>query len=97
MDRQDRSVKWRFVTADMQLKQGRCELIYAFLSPSGASTANDIYDGISTNGDRIVRLEAAGETGLPFNPPTPIPCNKGLFVDVGTNTTGILVIWRDLE
>lgn len=87
---------WAYVTADRLLQQGPCELLYAYLVPSGASTVNYIRNGVDANGDLIVCLESAVVTGHPFKPPKPIYCDKGLWVDVGTNTTGIFVQWRNL-
>lgn len=73
-----------------------CELIAAYLVVSAASIDSAIYNGADTSGDKILALESAAITNLPFEPPVPIYCSKGLFVDVGTSVTGILVIWRNL-
>jgi hypothetical protein len=87
---------WAWVTGDRKLTDRECELVAAYLVVSAASTDSHLYNGIDTNGDKIVTLEAAVATTQPFEPPVPIYCSKGIFVDVGTSVTGILVIWRNL-
>lgn len=87
---------WAWVTADQKLSSGPCNLLYAYLVVSAASTDSHLYDGQNDQGDRVVTLESAVATGHPFRPPAPIFCRKGLYVDVGTNVTGIFVQWEDL-
>lgn len=87
---------WRWCEKDQVLTRSPCELVYAHLVVSAASTDSYLYDGENTSGEKIVPLVAAAVTGLEFRPPVPIYCRRGLFVDVGTNVTGILVQWREL-
>ena len=88
--------QWDYVTADRILGKGPCEVLYANLVPSGASTVNYLKDGVDTNGVTIVCLECAVVTNLEFKPPKPFYCSQGLWVDIGTGTTAILVQWRKL-
>ena len=94
---ESKDVQWRFCTTDQLLSYGPCELVYANLVVSAASTDSYLYDGENASGTRIVPLVSAAVTNMPFAPPVPIYCRKGLYVDVGTNVTGILVAWRDLK
>lgn len=87
---------WEWVTADMLLSHGPCELLYANLVPSGATTDSVLYDGESASGKHIVTLKAATVRCMPFAPKVPIYCRRGLYVDVGTSVTGIFVQWREL-
>ena len=87
---------WAWVTADRLLSTGPCELLFAYLVVSAASTDTHLYDGANTSGDKIVTLEAAAATGHPFKPKEPLYCRRGLYVDIGTNVTGVLVQWREL-
>jgi hypothetical protein len=91
-----KEISWRWCTTDQVLSQGPCELISAHLVVSAGSTDSYLYSGTSTGGELIVALAAAAVTGLPFTPPEPVYCPRGLFVDVGTNVTGIFVQWRNL-
>jgi len=93
---ESKEYSWAWVTADRVLTDRECELIYAYLVPSGATTNSVLYNGTNTSGDAIVTLEAAVVTGHPFKPGVPVYCRKGLYVDVGTNVTGIFVQWRNL-
>lgn len=93
---ESKEYSWAWVTVDQCLRQGACELLAAYLVPSGATTDSALYDGENTSGKLIATLVQAVVTNLPFEPPVPIYCRRGLFVDVGTSVTGILVIWRNL-
>lgn len=96
MNGESKQISWRWVNVDSLLHVGECELLYAYLVVSAASTDTHLYDGTNTTGDKIATLESAVVTGHEFRPPAPIYCNKGLFVDVGSNVTGVFVMWRGL-
>lgn len=96
MERESRDYSWAWVTSDQVLAHGPCELLWAYLVVSAASTDSYLYDGESSAEKLVTALEAAAATGHSFKPPVPVYCHKGLFVDVGTNVTGILVMWRNL-
>jgi hypothetical protein len=97
LNEESKKYNWAWVTVDTCLTQRPCELVYANLVVSAGSTDSALYDGADTNGDKIVALKSAAVTNMAFQPPVPIYCKKGLFVDVGTSVTGILVQWRNLE
>jgi hypothetical protein len=84
----------RFVTSSGKLDDGPCELISAHLVPSGATTSTILYNGISASGEKIIALERTTVDNLDFAPPVPVFCPSGLYITVGTNVTGVLVIWR---
>jgi hypothetical protein len=86
----------RYVTADVIVEKGPCELVYAYLVPSAGTTDSAIYDGVNTNGKKIVDLKVAVVTGHEFKPPVPVYCQQGIYVDVGTSVSGIFVQWRKL-
>lgn len=93
---ESKEYSWAWVTADMKLTDQTAELVSAHLVVSAASTDSAIYNGADTSGQKILPMASQSVTNLPFNPPVPIFCEKGIFVDVGTNVTGILVQWRNL-
>jgi hypothetical protein len=87
----DKNVQWAYVTADRRLADKPCWLHWAYLVVSSASTNSALYDGEDTNGNKITDLKSAAVTGHEFKPPQPLFCRQGLYVDVGTNVSGILV------
>jgi len=91
-----KAYSWAWVTADRLLTDKECELVYAYLVPSAATTNSVLYNGTNTGGDPIVTLESAVVTGHKFAPPVPVYCPRGLYADVGTSVTGIFVMWRNL-
>tara|TARA_Y100000310_G_scaffold154415_1_gene153984 strand:- start:10513 stop:10815 length:303 start_codon:yes stop_codon:yes gene_type:complete len=93
---ESKELSWEFVTTDKKLSETACELIYAHAVVSAASTDTKLYNGSSANGEKIVDLESAAITGLDFNPPKPVYCHAGLYIDIGTNVTGVFLMWRVL-
>jgi len=87
---------WKWVTADELLSHGPCELIFAQNVPTGATTTSILYNGVDANGQEIIALNAAGATDVPFSPPVPVYCGRGLYVARGTAVTGVFVMWRNL-
>jgi len=93
---ESKEYSWAWVTGDQLLTDRECELVYACLSVSGAETDTHLRHGTNTGAGIIVTLKSAVVTNLPFSPLAPIYCPKGLFADIGSNTSGLLVIWRNL-
>jgi len=93
---ESKEYSWKWVTADELLSHGACELLFAYLVVSAASTDSYLYHGHNTTGVVIVNLKAATVRGIPFTPKVPVYCPRGLYVDVGTSVTGIFVQWREL-
>jgi hypothetical protein len=87
---------WEYVTADRCVQVGECELVYARLVPSASTTDSALYDGTGTSGKKITDLKVAVVTDLEFKPPIPIHCGTGIYVDIGTSVSGVLVVWRKL-
>lgn len=85
-----------WVTSDVCLSHGACELLYAYLVVSAASTNSNIYNGENATGELMVTLKSAAVTGHAFSPSKPVYCRRGLYIDVGDNVSGIFVQWREL-
>lgn len=94
MDSDARDFAWRFVTEDSLLSTKECDLLYANLAPSASAADVTIYDGINTLGVKVVALQASTKTNLEFRPRKSIYCRRGLYIDVGSNVTGLLVQFR---
>jgi len=95
--RASKEFSWAWVTADGLLSHGPCELVSAYLVPSAATTDTVLYNGENDQGDPIITLKAATVRIMPFNPKEPVYCRRGLYVDVGSNVSGIFVQWRELK
>jgi hypothetical protein len=94
MDGDSSLISRQWVTANARLCEKECELFFAYMVPSAASADVSLYDGENTTSDLIASLKSAAVTGHEFRPPVPIYCHKGLYVDIGSNVTGVLVMWR---
>ena len=88
---------WARVTGDRMLCDGPCDLLFAYLVTSGATTDTVLRNGTDAAGEAIVTLKSAVVTGHDFNPPVPVFLDKGLFVDFGTSVSEVFVIWRKLK
>ena len=93
---ESKEYSWAWVISDVCLSHGACELLYAYLVVSAASTDSNLYDGEDATGDLIATLKSAAVTGHTFRPTKPVYCRRGLYVDVGTSVSGIFVQWREL-
>jgi hypothetical protein len=91
-----RTVSRQWVTVDTVLCEKECELLFAYLVPSAAGADATLYNGDNATGELIATLESAAKTGHKFRPPVPVYCARGLFIDIGSNVTGVFVMWRGL-
>lgn len=94
---ESKEYSWAWVTADELLSHGACELCYAVaVSDGGAIENTAIYDGESTNGTLVINFNSGVKAEIPLTPKEPIYCRRGLYVDIGENTEGVFVQWREL-
>lgn len=88
---------WRCLTADAIVNKGPTELLYAYLEPSAANADATLYDGFGTQGRKITTILSSTKTSRHFAPPDPIICEKGLYLDVGSNVTSVLVMFKPIR
>lgn len=94
---ESKKYSWVWVTADRLLSHGACELLYARAYSDGGAIENTaLYDGESTSGTIIVNFNSGVKSNIPLTPKVPIYCRRGLYVDIGENTEGVFVQWREL-
>ena len=87
---------WKWVTASRTLSHGPCEMCYAMITSAAAASTVTIYDGESATGDIIAVLEGPATISQQMHFMAPIFCNKGLYVALDQNVTGVLIQWREL-
>lgn len=89
---------WEWVTTDQMITSNPCELIYAQVVSDGGEIKDTIlYDGENTSGKLIFNLQCGKNGNIILSPKEPIKCRKGLYVDIGSSTEGILIMWRPLS
>jgi hypothetical protein len=94
---ESKEYSWAWVTADRLLSHGPCDLVYAqAVSDGGEIKDTWLYDGENTSGDKIINLQKGTGGNITLSPKVPVYCRRGLYVDVGDNTEGVLVQWREL-
>ena len=94
----EKYAQWKWVTASEKMTTTPCELIYAQAVSDGGEIKDTIlYDGENTNGDIIINLQKGNTGNITFSPKTPVKCQKGLYVSIGSSIEGVLVEWRSLS
>jgi hypothetical protein len=91
---ESKDYSWEYVRTSRAVHTGPCELVFAELDPKAAGADATLYNGTNTTGKKIVGIQASAKTNRHFKPKVPIYCNKGLYVSIGSNVTGVLVQWR---
>jgi len=86
--------KW--ITKSETLTPLPCELIYAqAVSDGGEIKDTVIYDGENTRGEIILNCQMGTNGNITLSPPEPIKCRHGLYVNFGSSTEGVLMMWRE--
>lgn len=83
---------WRNVTGDTLVARNPCLLHGVVLLTSAGGGDVTIYEGQdATSGEKILSIEGANNISnqVAFNPP--LPLQRGLYVDVGSNVSEVLV------
>ncbi len=94
---ESKEYSWKWVTADELLSHGPCDFLYAHFIPKSAATATSlIYANTEASGDIISSIRTAESRACEIDPPVPLYCPKGLYIDIAAQTKGILVVWREL-
>ena len=84
-----------YLTGDKLVCQGAAYLLGVILDASQDSGAATVYEGQDASSGRIIaKFEALGSVTKTYNLPKPLYCQRGIFVDVGANLTGITIIWE---
>lgn len=85
-------VAWEWITADRLLSNSPCYLVSAHFQAAAAGVGNtSIVNGQDTGGEVVFTFVAAASTGRALDLKVPLWLSKGLFIDVGANTQGVLV------
>ncbi len=88
----------RVVSADTRLFTGLGEWGGLVLLTSAFGTGVNVRDGLDANAGRDLGTYVSTTVdSLPIIFPHPIKINTGLFVDVGTSVTSVMIIYREGE
>lgn len=91
---ESRDYSWRYITSSSMITDQPCELVCVDMCPSAGAAQITIYNGIDASGNVIQNIYAAVQLNMPFNPPKPIYCSKGIYIDHTANITSTLVQFR---
>jgi len=91
---QEKPLSWRWITVDSLISPVPCLLWGVVLIGSAAGAADvTLRDGQNIGADIIIALSCVASDNVPVMFPKPIRTTKGLFCDIGSNVTGVLVLW----
>lgn len=64
-----------------------------------ASTVADVtlYNGRDTNGESLGVLRTGSGITLPVTFDNGLLCDRGIYLDVGSNVAGVLIIWEYID
>jgi len=89
-----KKIGWRWCTNDQLISPGPVFLLAVMLTSTGAGAATvTIRNGHNTGDEIALVVSALANYTSPVSPVYPIYLDKGLFVDVGSNVAGALVIY----
>ena len=89
-----RGAGWERVTVDTLLYPNPTLLGGLVLLTSVTGGDVTLYDGQDAASGRVVgRFEGIADQSTPILFPWPLRCEGGLFVDIGSNVTEVLVLW----
>jgi len=88
---------WTNLTGDTIVTSAAAMLHGVVLLASSAGGDATVYDGTDPNGGRkILTVKGAANVSNPVAFYPPLVCERGLYVDVGSNVTEVLVHWDTL-
>jgi hypothetical protein len=94
---QDILTAWKNFTADTLVSRGPSLLHAVLLLTSSDGGDITIYEGQDANsGTKIARLEGNADTTKVVRFSPPLPCQRGLYVDVGSSVTEVTVHYSQL-
>lgn len=86
---------WERRTKDGFVTPGPVNLTEIVLLASSAGGDASLYDGRdSGSGDLIGTFKGAANVSLPIPFDPPIHCANGIYLDVGTSITEVLILWE---
>lgn len=87
----------KLVTANTVLHNGPCFVSGVTLAADGQNCDAQIYDGINTNGEEKIHLEALTGTSFKWGPHPRVKFNNGIYVVVSRAEAHVMVTYIPLE
>lgn len=86
---------WLWLAEDEIVSREPCHFGGVVLNTSSDGGDVSVYDGTFANTPRLVgTFQALANQANPILFPKPLRLRNGLFIDVGSNVTGVLVAYR---
>ena len=89
---------WMNVGADNQVREGPCLLAGLVVLASVTGGDVTLYEGNdASSGRKIGKFEGVANVSNPIMFSPPLPLQRGLFVDVGSNITEVAVLFKPVH
>ena len=87
-----------WITADINLIEQSVEVAGVIITASTSTKCVvSLYDGVNSSGRLLGTYRVTADDTEAFLFPQPIPCTRGLYIDIDANTTGVMVFYRPIK
>lgn len=87
-----------WLDADINLIEQSVEVQGVIITASTSTKCVvSLYDGVNSNGRLLGTFRVAADGSQVFLFPQPIPCTRGLFIDIDASTTGVMVFYKPFK
>jgi len=85
---------WEWIAQDQAVFDGpRLILGFGIVATAGGAATASLYDGRDASGKLLATISAPASETRFVSLPEPFAVGSGLYVDVGANVTGVMVLW----
>ena len=89
------NIGWSRVGVSGRVTADRAKVWGIVVIPSAAAAVTSLYDGLdASSGRQFGPFHVSTKTSTPFMFPYPINFDRGIYVDLTTNMTAVIVIWE---
>jgi len=85
---------WTNITADARITSSAALLHGLVILASVTGGDVTVYAGQDVGGRKIGRFEGVADHSRPINFRPAIECDSGIYVDVGSSITEVLILWE---
>ena len=94
----DEKIGHFYTETDRLITDQSVRLKNIIITPDAGTVADvTIYNGRDTNGESIGTFRTGSGITLPLLFEGGMLCDRGIYVDVGSNVTGVLIVWEYID
>lgn len=87
-----------YTSVDRLIAVKPVKLKSVIITPDAGTVADvTVYNGRDTNGESLGTFRTGSGITLPVSFEDGMPCDRGIYIDVGSNVTGVLIVWEYVD